>query len=464
MNTPRKVARLWFLLFGGYAALADGRAAAGVLLPRWTCELPNGIEWCKPVEARGRRLLLTCDRESRLHLLDFDAGEFDPDLPSRDILELGAGLRFAGQAADVIFLHNRTDIYAVRIEPSEDASSPRLAKLWHLPASLDRPTNDDPEFLLRIVAAKPFANGLLVLRSDGACVLLNGEDGQPTQRRRFPPTNVCELHVVGARAAMWRKHELEIRVAFWDSENADADPREIELAHPPPIWSKLCGAGLVLVWKERFGVVRPDGAAWIEPLPKEAYATANTACVVSVVSSMRDDEAAFRPRAHLFIPTIDGNLWGYDLDARRKIFEKIGAPSSDRRPRHPRVLRDSDGVLVLEGWMEEAAAYRPAHAEPWLVIRRPDATVRGAHVHAGVMYALFAEKSEVEPTDQQASPAPLVLFREPLPATNPSAVPDARSGARAAYRIDASFDASVLWIADSLLLVENERIRAYTLP
>ena len=471
-RTPRAgwIAFLFLVLTSAYGASAGAQESIPMLPPCRTIELDGDVEWCEPFNVKDTQLVLVCDARSFISVHEIKEGENTTKRSSSERLQLGAGVRCAGRTGNIVYLHNLTDIYAVQINRAPDSSTIRMSSLWRLPISLTQSANADPEFLLRVVAAKAFANGVLVLRSDGACVLLRGADGEAVRRWRFPPANIGEIHVNGVRAALWHKHEKGIAVAFLDPTGAQAEPQETALMTPPPTWSGMCDAGLALVSMHRFTLVRLDGTAWTEPLSDHLFVGASTVVLTPVTGRPGDEERISDDGAEhdcLFIPKISGDLWAYDLEARREIFDVRRTGSSEADKFLPRALHLSDDLLVLEQWRENIGVYRQESAEPLILLHRPGATVLGAHIYRGVFYALFAEKVDArEATGNADSTTKLRLCRQPLPAASQPARASCTSQPKeaASFAIDAEADCRALWFEDALLLIDKNRVCAYTLP
>ena len=486
-------------------------AAPEKLSPRWICDVPTEIEWLRIIEIGGQSFLLICDKENFISIHDLRDSDVARDPLTPDWPRANSAVKFAACSHDILYLYDFTDIFAARIDLPSNTQSLRCTPLWIQPISIEPPTNADPEFLLRVVAAEPLLDGLFVLRSDGAAALIRGTDGEITHHWSFPPTTLCESHSDGNLVALWCKHERGLRGAFLDPAKLGERVSFNDFDLPPPIHSELRASGLVLVWTDRFGLVRNRYGSKIQPFPEGSRVTANLACAMEN-DAIADPRRPRAPMTCLFIPAADECLWAFSFRDLKELFEPASPPADKPLSFLPRKLHESGGYLLLESWTEQLVVYRPQNPKPWFTLRRLSAVLRGASVQDGVLYALYADNTEspdsqpivhrapwrlarvvlsipatqpaapAQSTTQSPSPAPsrgARPTRDPKPAGNadpprgakptPSVVPpqDAEPAPPTGivwYDVDAAPGAQFLWTERALLIIENNRIWSYTLP
>mgnify|MGYP005835012499 CR=1 FL=1 len=306
---------LLHLMSGGWIAVAAAQSSMPLTLdePAWFVGVKAGVEWVRRV-GRGRTdALMVATRDGRLLLVDATTGA----ARSADHLDLRPGFRAATPAIDhpasaqAAYLFDRHGVWAVRL-----SGSPGL--IWQRG---DGPAvagfDNDPEVLTGWVEARVTAAGLLLLNRDGRLTLLSFDEGREHWRTDLGRLPNPVVHASGNTAVVLWRAGGATRAAFVAVTDTCRAPRVRALDDTWPIWSTLCGDGLLTLTPREAVWWPPQGAERRIPLP---ISPANAARAASW--SPRDPLAADAllllasgPRvAALRVP--DGRpAWSYEADA-----------------------------------------------------------------------------------------------------------------------------------------------------
>jgi hypothetical protein len=214
------------------------------------------------VEVAGAPILLlheSRDDAVRVRLIETKSGRAIGDRA----IELPAGARYVGvtQRGDsatsprdrLLFFRDRFEIVAVALATGTIR--------WRIDIRPDEEElrSTDPEFFVTISDAVPTQRGLLVASEDGRVALLSDADGAPLWRLHLDHARRVSLHERDKRAAAVWADGKTLRVTEIDitSDEPVADTRSI--TDSEPIWSRLCDAGLVVVWSDRIRLLTDTG-------------------------------------------------------------------------------------------------------------------------------------------------------------------------------------------------------------
>jgi hypothetical protein len=418
------------------------------LMPDWDRSFQRGIEWCQPVGREPPNALLLCTKDAHLELLELETGHSRLD----EALPVQPGTRFADARGEIAYCHGVSRLYAIRVASSCQPKGPRPGLLWSVATAPQNDTGSDPEFMTHTIAAQATPGGVVIVRSDGRIAELLGEDGSLRWQGHWAQTAECRLFVRDTTVALIGKSGKVLAVAFLDLTSPR--PRLTRVEQPPPIWSDLLREGLVAVWQQRFALFSPDGNTVFVELPPGSSATAAALAVFE-----RGGLSAPAPRSStlLLASSTAGPIHAYDFTAaewrgpRRKapaITESAGPPPS-MRVCGDRLLLAGRGALVV---------YDAVTCEALTAVRHGRWVVAGT-TRAGAVYGLFAEPH----SPREAGP--LRLVRQAIP----SEPPPRRAGPGALETRhfllgDATLVLETFWLDDALVVVEDGRVRAYTLP
>jgi len=439
----------------------DGADETTRLDPRWTCCLPAGIEWCAATGGGADSRLLVCDKQARLHLLDLEAGA---ELFAEPV-DVQPGTRFAGRSADVAYCFGRSEVVALRVGPGGDGLTVQPGVLWRAAAAPAAETPGDPEFLTRLVAAGATPAGVLVVRSDGRIAELNRDDGAVRWRQRLPPISACALHVRGATAALLWQRGGQCIVAFVKLQGGAPAVRRTALERSRPIWSGLADEGLVALWPDSFALVPPDGEPTFHDLPGGAEARAVALHAPAAQSPGDGAPGGRQPAARLLVRTADALLACDVTTGARRSWALCGdelEQAQDRQAARPadwarRLLGIAGDLLFVPG--ARGVGVRDVRTGDTLCSLRLDRPIDAAG-HAGFAYALCA------PTAVAAGgeyPRTLVLGRQRMGGV-PGSVDSVPAGAGRFELGQVEPVREVYWLGGTLVIVEERRLRAYTLP
>jgi hypothetical protein len=457
---------------------SEDSKAPPTLDPLWTRTIEAGVEWCAPVGGEPATALLVCTKAARLDMIDLASGRSRLSEP----LKVQPGTQFAGAAGNVAYAYGPTKIYSFLVAKCEQPSDKKPGVVWQVTVAPRAETEGDPEFLTRIIAAKPTPAGVLIVRNDGRVAELRRDDGSPRWRHELPEVRTCKLHVRGHAAALLWKHGAAVNVCFIDLDGEAPRPRIVTVEDTLPIWTELIDAGLVAVWPMRFRLITPEGVKRWGMLPPEVTATATTVAVyVPQAGTTRPAEVP----ALLLTVAGDTGLCSFDFatgkwelpwrDPMLHVFSVRGIPS----------LWVAGDVLFCtnRGW---AGVYDAATRER-LAGFGGGPSVLSAATWDGFAYALFSDrrsprdveglvgragiededrrKKLIERLSRPDQPRSLSLVRQimsgkPWPRPDEPVNPAARK-----YVVGtAGLVRETFWLAGTLVIVEDQRIRAYTLP
>lgn len=465
---------------------ASGQDEARVLNPVWDRAFEHGIEWCAPVGGEPGTALLVCTKRARLDLLDLKTGQ------SRltATISVQSGTRFAGGSGQTAYCYGPSRVYALRVSSTRCAENEGPGLGWQVAGAPYAQTEGDPEFMTRLVAAKPTPKGVLVVRSDGRVAELRREDGNPRWKHELPKTASCTLHVCRDTAALLWKDGDAFAVAFFDLEAQRPRPTVRRISAALPIWTTLLDEGLVSVWRKRFGLISPEREVRLHQMHRRVGASASTVAVYfpgTRASRPLDGEDTTEP-VSVILASGDGLACAYDV-----------ASGALRWP-------DREALNLLVGteraWsLRVEAEYTIAIGSCWFTVYRADcgtvlasyhcpveSTLLGAGLNEGFAYGLFRKGADAfaapvlpheihrdneengggllgERLSSAVRPRPIDLVRQimvghPWPRPHEPVDPEPRQ-----YRLgQAGLILDTFWLGDTLVVVEAKRIRAYTLP
>lgn len=409
--------------------LAPAREMA--LRPRWERSFPAGIEWCVVLDTAQPPAALVCTRTNQLDLLAFATGRSC----WREPPAVQPGTRPAGSGAQTAYCYGPSEVYALSLCGQDAPAGSPTGLRWRVAAAPGGQTDGDPEFMLRLVAAAATSRGVIIVRSDGQVAELDEKTGKPRWQCRLPPSASPTLHVRENTAALVCKWGPTLTVSFFDLRAARPRPIVRELAQPPPIWTTLLDAGLVAVWPRRCGLVSPAGRTWLHELDPRLSPSAATLGVWEA------DTPA------LILSDREGSIRACELVSGTPRWRQ---PARSQRPQELSVVGAHVVALDPDGF----AVYRVADGGLLAACSHPrGATPLAAAVYDGHAYGLFRAGAA-----RQADGAHSIeLLRAPLAG--------AGQGEPRCHRLgDAGPVHQVLWVARTLVIVEADRLRAYTLP
>ncbi len=420
---------------GGLARQPDGMTLAVC----WRRSVSRGVEWCAAApRAAG---LLVFDKAGRLDLLDVRDGSRRIDHP----VSLERGSRLAGAGGAVVYAFGATTVYGLRAVCRRDGSRPARMQVAWREVGATAPAGADPETVARIVAARATGEGVLVVRSDGHIAELVRDDGSPRWSAKVAPFDVCTLDVCGRWASLVTYGAGKLHVVSFDLRAERPMAVEYGVSGPAPLWSGLSNAGVVVVWSDRWTVCVPGGRTRAFRFPPDVRATAAAVGLAPVCGGGEKTSVATR-----LLVGGERGLWAFDLSTgtpampqqagkcasaggfRLLIRPGLAAVTSDRRWelwRLPalRLVACGDGSLI-------GAAVCPCEAR--------GGALRGYIVQTG------------------GGSVGLRLARVGLEEGAP-----AGGHARVVGLAEASgVPRQLIWIGKTLVVVEDRRILAYTLP
>ncbi|HUU97391.1 MAG TPA: PQQ-binding-like beta-propeller repeat protein [Phycisphaerae bacterium] len=437
------------------------QAALQTLEPIWTRQLEQQIEWVAAVGDSTSPALLVCTSTAALLVIEAETGQTRFSTP----VQAGPGVRLAqGEGEDTVYCYDRFSAYALTLRESpaaRHAAGPLLwqAGEWALPPAGYR---GDPEFLTRVVAGHVTLSGLLVARSDGRVALLARENGDMRWDCRLPRLPDCRLHVCDRTAALVFKEADELKAAFFELDSDRPQPVVRTLGDTWPIWTKL-------IPNQRLVAVGPESVVIAEPTAplfnfRPDVGGPLRASAIDVYAPGEPDPGALAERSSseqsaLLVTVGAERLCAYDLSTG----ESVWSDEAGQQPAAPVMsLRVHDDMVIAttprsfevrRAVSGEAVGGYVAEESPFLVT----ATVVG-----DFGYGLFRGPASEGATGREQW---LVLTRVALPP--PYRKPPATQAipCHAQFRLDHSEPIrQVLWVGRRLVLVEQKRLRAYTLP
>ncbi len=431
------------------------------LNPDWNRMFQRGIEWCAPVGTEPASNLLLCTKDAHVDLIDLKTGR------SRlaAAIPVQPGTRFAGGLGKIAFAHGVSRVYAFKVEFSEETKGALPGLLWQVVAAPRESTAGDPEFMTRIVAARATPSGVFIVRSDGRLAELAREDGSTRRRYDLPGIVSCELHVHGSDAALHWKQGDAFNVAFFDLTAETQDPAIRVVSEPLPIWTKLVDRGLVVVWRKRIGVVSSSGGLHFHELHGPAGAPAEArAANVDVHSTRRNPSEGRtgngeRSETLLIVSDALGGLSAYDPATGELRWFDNSVLLLPPRGEGCRWLRVSGDRILQVGtnWfaVREVDGDRSFNSRDY-----PRACV-AAETRARFAYGLFADLSSGSGRSEQAS---LRLVRGVIGSLGNRRQNELSADSRTFELGEAGTIRDTFWLGGTLVVVEDRRLRAYTLP
>ena len=448
------------------------QAATQELEPIWTRQLEQRIEWVAAAGDSTSPALLVCTSTAALLVIEPETGR----TRFSTAVQAGPGVRLAqGEGGDTVYCYDRFSAYALTLRESpaaRHAAGPLLwqAGEWALPPAGYR---GDPEFLTRVVTGHATPSALLVARSDGRVALLARENGHVQWDCRLPRLPDCRLHVSGKVAALVFKvprrdsrhsgrEAGQLRAAFFELDNDHPQPVVRTLGDTWPIWTKLIpNQRLVAVWPESVVIAEPtaplfnfraDVGGPLRASAIDVYAPSEPDPGALAERSSSEQSAllvtAGAERLSAYDPSTGESVWSDEAGQQPAALVTSLRVHDDMviatTPRSFEVRRAASGEVVGEHVAEESA-------------RLVAATVVG-----DFGYALFRGPASEETTEREES---LMLTRVALPP--PYRRPPATQALPRAtqFRLDHSEPIrQALWVGRRLVLVEQKRLRAYTLP
>ena len=448
------------------ASPAVAQSLATVLNPDWDRTFARGIEWCAPVGGEPATALFVCTKDAQLDLFDLKTGETGFAEP----ISTQPGTRFAGESAGVAYCYGPSRVYAVLLprrdrkraattESSDQPKRQQLGLLWQVAAAPQSQTEGDPEFLTRLVAAKATPGGVLIVRSDGRVAELRRKDGSARWQHKLPKIASCTLHVRNAGAALLWKHGGEFKVAFYDLRSDSARPTMTTVNEAMPIWTALADEGLVAVWRKRFALIHMDGAACFHEMhPKNSATAATVAVYVPSRASAAGPSASSTAGSLLLV----GNkrLTAYDVSRGQRSW-----PDEDvvmlQVTVEPCLSLWVSGDLVFQtgaGWF---AVCRADTGEGFYSRLRPSSPI-GVGYQDGFAYGLLKGNEVYAAGNAVGS---LRLVRKAIGGILQRSPKQPVEDEPREYLLGkAGLVRDTFWLRGTLIVVEENRIRAYTLP
>ena len=432
------------LVLNGGGLVAVGQTAA--LRPEWTLRsAAERIDWVQRLDDRRGDLLMAADVAGRVRLFSAATGRATGDWIASE-----RGVRFVGSAGRVGFVRGVRSVYAISATGDDGFQLAWKVTVSNPPGTR---TDDDPEYLLRIVAAGATQRGVLIVRSDGVVVELASADGTARWRTQLDPLRSGTLHVLRDMATLVWSAAGVARAAFFDLSSEQPTPRVVELGSSLPIRSGLArmaaqrepgppGArhnfsesALVAIWVDRLRVV--PFAQGDEPCGLHLDAPVSAAALGIQHSEDAKD-------ADVLYAASPGKVSAFDLRKCRA----SGAPLL--RAAEPPVSLDLAGGYVIIRAREAAEFFRAGSRDRMTRVAGPGSSV-SASVIAGTAY-LLASKDSPPARDEGRC---MLLAR--------SLAPDAR-GLAAFSLSESRSPRQVLWLATRVVTVDADAARSYTLP
>lgn len=432
---------------------AESNPAAEALNPVWTLDAPAGVEWVLPLDRPPNRIVV-CGRDGVLSIVQAKTGRSarieafvrPPRPAATGMSDAAASSQPAASsrpADGIIYCYDSFTVAAIDVE--------QASLRWHVGVWPDsqRQANQDPESMTKLLAAHAAHGGVLVAGDDGSIGMLDRESGIPRWQMNWTSMAECRIHVRGATAAVVFKTGNQARVAFLDLSDEPPVVCCVAIGDVMPFFSAFTSAGLVLAWSERLALLTTDGE--IESIVKGTSARISNAALQ--VFTGPDGEAA------LLLADTRGNLSVFDLSTRKRRWaarwRELAASDSgggDSRPADTvwaALSANADHVVAvgrnLYVTLDTATGKLRQRVE--LADYDPLSNAMRTGVDRTNVVARF--------TQPDAAIATLTLWRGSFTGEDPvrigrldHAEPDVRS---------------VLFSGDLLLVVEQNRLSAYTL-
>ncbi|MFO0837309.1 MAG: hypothetical protein U1D55_02190 [Phycisphaerae bacterium] len=220
-----------------------------VLKPSATFPVPAGVEWIEGVTVGRMPLLVVCDRRGGVSVFSL----LDEWKILRPALALRPGTRMASHASDAdrVYLFDDYEVRALQVVRPGKISM-RAELRWQIgqwPADLAE-SQQDPEFLPRIVAAQTVDCGVLLARSDGKIALLSERDGATLWTADVGRFSDCEWRACGDQAALFFRAGAAYHAVRFDIDPRGVILQRVELGKTQPLHMALSEFGVVAVWPD----------------------------------------------------------------------------------------------------------------------------------------------------------------------------------------------------------------------
>jgi hypothetical protein len=431
------------------------------LKPDWDRAIERGIEWCAPVGVEPASSLLLCTNDARVDLIDIETGQ------SRltRAIPVQPGTRFVGALGDVAYGYGVSRIYAFLVERSDKTKDLTPGLLWNVVGAPQEDTKGDPEFMTRIIAAQATPNGVLVVRSDGRVAELLAADGRVRWQHRLPEIRQGQLHVQGANAALFWKAACELNVAFFDLQADEPEAKLLIVKGSPPIWTTLVGEKLVAVWPKQFGVFSSDGSRRFQSLDPRCWATTQTVAVY-VDPAQPAGAAQGSPASPLLLVGSDLTCV-YDLSSGLLRTPSECGLRAPIKPEEICLRLRLSGHLVLCTGMSYFRVAGMLPSIETLAQHKLEGLAIDVGVHRGCAYGLFWDMSDRFQRGSAEFRSHLVLVKTSMKSPSAIAIAETRESDVREFVLEEGESAvypQTFWIGERLLIVDDRRMRAYTLP
>ena len=471
------------LFFGISAACACiphvlAQSRPSTLDPDWDVAIEPGVEWCAPVGGESAPALLVCTKDARVDVIDVASGTSR----LRETLAVQRGTQFGGSLGAVAYAYGASKVYAFRVQAGDEAATATPGLLWSADAAPSATTEGDPEFMKRLTAAQATPGGVLIVRSDGAVAELRRDDGEVRWRSRVAASGSCDLLASGQTAVVLLKHGRRVDVVFFDLQAETPRAAVVAIDGTPPIWSCLIEGRLLAVWPSCFRMVAVGGVEHLGRFPRTIVPTASTIAVYvsppAPVGQQHRPALLLAQNADGYACALDLNTWQWDLR------EADPGLIIDRYEFAPRLRVDGDRIIrsdlrwvVVEDVVTRASLAR----------LRGQGSVLGATMQNEFAYALFSNHRSPEDVrtllskadrgdeadrehmlailTRSGEPQALVLARQILADRLPQRPDPCALRGQTEFELGTAGPVrDTFWLGGKLLLVEDARIRAYTLP
>lgn len=426
--------------------------------PIWRHDFQAGIEWVHLFQG-STTSVIACDQTGAIDIIERASGKrarldasLDAPRPATDYHPVraaalpAASSQPAGRTADNLFYC--FDSFTLAVLDIEQQVLKWRVGVW---PTAERQVRVDPESLDRLLAVHAVPGGALAARDDGAVGLLDAADGSTRWKLSLAPMSQCRIHVRDSVAALVFKAGAEAKVALLDLRRDPPTPRQVPIGDVTPFWSAFSDHGLLLVWPDRIARVSTNGRL----------------TEVALKLPRQIAKATIR-----LISSPDGNdllLFG-DLSGRIHAYQ----PATDQL-RTLAAIRDSQRD-------QRDVIWKALDANPEIIAAAADSSYEIYDTRTGKRLDPIAAK--IRPISQgllTRGRSCYIVGRPTGGTHSTSSAPtrnllevwrdddDQRSDRRRATRIGsldhtAAAVRNILFTADKLLIVEQNRLTAYTLP
>lgn len=424
-----------------------------IMQPIWRKEFPAGIEWVYLFHEAATSVIV-CDQTGAMDIINLasakrtklDASLDAPRPAAHNRSPRAVSSQPADQTADNLFYC--FDSFTIAALDVEQTVLKWRVGVW---PTADRQVRSDPESLNRLLAVHAAPGGALAARDDGAVGLLNAADGSTRWKLSLTPMSQCRIHIRDSLAALVFKSGAASKVALLDLRRDPPTPRVVPIGDVPPFWSAFTDRGLVLVWPDRIARVSTSGR-----LSEVALETPHQIAKATI---------------RLITPP-DGNdllIFG-DLSGRIHVYQ----PATDQ-------LRPLAAIHNSQRGQRDVI-WRALDANPEIIAAAADSSCEIYDARTGKRLGLVEANIRPIPQGLCARGRTCYIVGLPMGDTGSAASAPAQ-GLLEVWRYDAddlpnerratrigSLDhthanvRNVLFTADKLLIVEQNRLSAYTLP